>query len=124
MVRNHVIFAEKIVAVFVADRNAETVVVFQNILLEKAMADTPAEEKAVLPVATRGAAADDRALRATSGMEAEAGVIFADAIFDQDIVGLLEADAITVEISRSAVFNHGAKSAVKKDAGAVSTTIK
>src|SRR5687768_18619060 len=92
------IFAQEIIGVFVADGDAEAAVVFEDVFFEDAVFDAPAKEEAVFAIVFGDAGAHGGPLRAAAGMQAEAGVVFAGGIFDDDIVGLLEADAVAVVI--------------------------
>src|SRR5262245_8199478 len=116
-VRADDVFAQKIVAVLVADGNAEPSVVLEQILLEQPVTDAPAEEQSVLAIAARGAVAHHRTLRTASRVKAQSRGVFARAAPHGHVVGLLKADAVAVKVSRRPVLNQGAEAAVEKDAG-------
>src|SRR5437867_3853586 len=79
------------------------------------MADTPAQEKSVLAIAPGDALPDDGPLGTAARMDAQAGVVLAHAAFDQDIVGLLEAEAVAVVVPHQAILDHRAKAAVEEN---------
>ena len=86
-----------------ADRYAESFVLFEGVVFEKAMTDAPAEEESVFAVMSGDAVADGGALGAGAGVQAERGIVFADAVDDLDVVGLLEADTVAIIVSDGAV---------------------
>ena len=116
MIGADLVFAQQIIGVLVADGIAEAPIVLQNVLLEQPVLHAPAEEESVLAVAPRGAVANDGALRAAAGMEAQPGVVLAHAVLHEHVVGLLEADAVAVIVPHRAIFDDGAKAAIEKDA--------
>src|SRR5579859_4057382 len=109
------IFLKNIIGILMADRDAVSAIVFQKVLFEKAMPDAPAQEQAVLAVVARDATTHDGSLRTAARMHPQPGIALAGAVFDQDIVGLLKADAITVVVLDHAIVNNRAKSAIKED---------
>src|ERR1044071_3015629 len=117
-VESHLVFLEEIVRVLVPDRDSEAAVVFQDVFLEESMPHAPAEEEPVFAVAPGNALAHHRPLGTAAGVDAQAGVAFADTTLDQDIVGLLKADAVAVIIADQTVLDHGSETAVEKDAAA------
>ena len=112
------VVAEEVVGVLVADGDAELAVLLQEVLLEQAVTDPPAEEQAIRPVAAGHAVADRRPLRAAARMKPEDGVVLRDAVCDGDVVGLLEADAVAVVVPHDAAADDGAEPPVQEDAAA------
>ena len=89
---------------FVSDGDAETAVLFQDVVFEQAVAHTPAQEQPVGPVAPRNTPADGGALGAAAGVQAEMAIVFAGAIQHGDIVRLLKADPIAVVVADGAAL--------------------
>src|SRR6185369_4521223 len=61
---------------------------------------------------------DGGPLRTAAGMDAQPCIVFAHTALHQHIVGLLEADAVSVKIPRHTILNHCAKTAIEKNAAA------
>src|SRR5439155_25895766 len=118
MIRANLVVFQKIVAVLVADRDAKPTIVLQNVLLKQPVPNTPAQVESVLTVAAGNALADHRPLRADPRMEAHPGVVLAHAVPHQHIVGLLETDAVAVEVPHHAILDDRAKAAIEKNAAA------
>lgn len=95
---------------------ADEVVVFKD-----AVFDAPAQEETNAPVVFRTAVADDGVLAATARMQTQVGVARAGAVFDCDVLALLEADAIAVIIFDRAVYQGGMMPAVEEYAGTAAT---
>src|SRR5262245_61033361 len=72
--------------------------IFDHILFIQAMLRAPAEVNA-FAAPLHAVAADNRALRAGSGMEGQPGSVEQMTVLDQNIVGKSPDDAVTVEIS-------------------------
>jgi hypothetical protein len=115
------VFAEKIVGIFVADGNSEAAVVFEDVVFENAVFDAPAEEQAVFFVILGEAAADGRALGAAAGMQTEAGVSFAGAVGHSDVVALLETDAVAIVVADGAARDDRARAAIEKNSSAATS---
>ncbi len=95
---------------------ADEVVVFKD-----AVFDAPAQEEANAPVVFRAAVADDGMLAATARVQAQVGIARAGAVFDCDVLALLEADAIAVIVFDRAVLQGRMVPAVEEYAGAAAT---
>ena len=95
---------------------ADEVVVFKDAIL-----DAPAEEEADATVVFRAAVADDGMLTATARVQAQVGIARAGAVFDCDVLALLEADAIAVIIFDRAVLQNSVVPAVEKYTGTAAT---
>ena len=95
---------------------ADEVVIFKD-----AVFDAPAQEEANAPVVFRAAVADDGMLAATARVQAEVGIVRAGAIFDCDVLTLLETDAIAMIIFDRAVLQGSMVSSVEEYAGAAAT---
>src|SRR5689334_21034710 len=54
-------------------------------------------------------------------MESQRRIVLAGATLDDDVVGLLETDAVPVVIAHCAIADHSAESAIQKDAAAATT---
>ena len=109
-VADDLVAAQEVVGVLVADRDAEPAVVLQAVALEHAVADAPAQEQAVGAVAPGDAVPHDGALRAAAGVEAEVGVVLADAVDDRHVVRLLEADPVAVVVPHDAAPDRSCRS--------------
>lgn len=95
---------------------ADEVVVFKD-----AVFDAPAEEEANAAVVFRAAVADDGMLTATARVQTQVGIVRAGAVFNCDVLALLEADAIAVIIFDRAVLEGRMVSAVEEYASAAAT---
>lgn len=94
VVQPYLISSDEIVRVFVANRNAKAPVAFEHVVLKDAVPHTPAEKQAVLAVVAGLALFDQGPLRSAAGVETERGIVLADAVADDDVVRLLEADTV------------------------------
>src|SRR5262249_76632 len=106
---------EEVVRVLMPDGDPEPAVLLQAVTLEQAVADTPAEEEPVGPVATGQAVPHDGSLRAAAWMQPQVGVVLADTPGDRPVVGLLEADPVAMVVPHDAVLDHHAEGAVEID---------
>ena len=95
---------------------ADEVVVFKD-----AVFYAPAQEETNATVVFRAAVADDGVLTATARVQAQVGIARAGAVFDCDILALLEADAIAVIIFDRAVLYRCMVPAVEEYAGTAAT---
>ncbi len=114
-VQTHAVSPQEVVGVLVADRDAETPVLLQQVVFERAESHPPAEEQAVFAVAPGDAPTHRGALRPAAGMDAQRGVVFAEAIDDAHVVRLLEADPVAVEIADGAALDDRPKRAIEED---------
>ena len=111
------VVGDEVVGVAMADRDAETVA-FDRVLLGQAVLDAPAEEDADV-VADEPIVADDRPLRARAGMQAELGIVGAEAVFDDDVMADLPADAVAVVVVGLDLANGHPAAILQEDAAAV-----
>lgn len=95
---------------------SDEVVVFKD-----AVFDSPAQEEANAPVVFRAAVADDGVLAAAARVQTQVGIARAGAVFDCDVLALLEADAIAVIVFDRAVLQGRMMPAVEEYAGAAAT---
>src|SRR5262245_59183147 len=95
--------AEQVIRILVPDGDALALVPLDLVVLEQPVLDAPADEQAVLPVAGRAIAPDDRALRAAAGMQPVTGVVLQAAVFHNHPLRHLEADAVAVVAADRAV---------------------
>src|SRR5947208_2692832 len=96
LVEPNLVVLQKIVRILVSNRDAEPSVVLQKVFLKQPVPDTPTQIQSILPIAPGDTFEDHRPLRTAALMEAQTGVVFAHAALNEDIVGLLQADAAAV----------------------------
>ena len=118
LVEPNLVVLQKIVRILVSNRDAEPPVVLQKVFLKQPVPDAPTQIQSILTIAPGDTFADHRPLRTAARMEAQTGVVFAHAALNEDIVGLLEADAVAVVVPHDAILNNGAEAAIEKNAGA------
>ena len=95
---------------------ADEIVVFKD-----AVFDAPAQKETNATVVFRAAVADGGVLAATARVQAQVGIARAGAVFDRDVLALLEADAIAVIIFDRAVLYRCMVPAVEEYASAAAT---
>ena len=95
---------------------ADEVVVFKD-----AVFYAPAQEETNATIVFRETVADDGVLAATARVQAQVGIARAGAVFDCDVLALLEADAIAVIVFDRAVLYRCVMPSVEEYAGAAAT---
>src|SRR5262249_49082838 len=115
---HHVVVADEVVRVAVADRDAVTAAVLDHVLLGHGGPHPPAEEQADV-VAPQPVAPDDRPLRAGPRVQAQAGVVVAVAALHDDVVADLPADAVAVVLAGRDLPQGHAVAVLQEDAAGV-----
>lgn len=96
-------------------------IVDEVVIFKDTVFDAPAQEEANATVVFRAAVADHRMLAAAARVQAQVGIARAGAVFDCDVLALLEADAIAVIIFDRAVLQDRMMPPVEEYAGAAAT---
>ncbi len=91
------------------------------VVLKNAVFDAPTQEKTNATVVFRAAVADGGVLTATARVQAQVGIARAGAVFDCDMLALLETDTIAVIIFDPAALYRCMVPAVEEYAGAAAT---
>ncbi len=110
-----------IVGVFVTYGDAGVAIADEVVVFKDAVFDAPAEEETNAAVVFRAAVANGGVLAATARVQAQVGIARAGAVFDRDVLALLEAYAIAVIIFDRAVLYRCMVPAVEEYAGAAAT---
>src|SRR3989442_14848995 len=113
-----VVFVKDVGDVFLPEGERAPLCFLKDFFHKRRVRDPTAQIQSILPIASGDAFADHRPLRTAARMEAQTGVVFAHTALNEDIVGLLEADAVAVVVPHGAILNDGAEAAIEKNAGA------